>query len=109
MSQKILTITATIFMALLFLSACKNNLVYYKESKIFELQDYADSKGEINYSVYDWQAINDAVADGIQEVQLNNNYLKIMKNLFFYFFYIQIRYIRFNRVYYFSNRISWFF
>jgi hypothetical protein len=44
--------------------ACTENLDNYKKTKMNELQEYADSKDEDNYSIENWQIICQAVLEG---------------------------------------------
>lgn len=71
MFKKLIGIVGASIMLLgvLVLTACDDeSLADYKATKSQALQEYADSKGESNYTVENWATLQQAVTDGKQAV-----------------------------------------
>lgn len=79
-----LIISFTLLISVFIVSGCNIvSLEDYKEIKIQALQDYADAKGEENYSIKNWEKVCDAVIIGkiaIDEAMAKSQVDTVLKN-----------------------------
>ncbi|MGI6710419.1 MAG: hypothetical protein ACOX4W_03130 [Bacilli bacterium] len=75
MYKKLIGIVGALIMlfGIFGLAGCAESLDKYKDAKIIELQTYADSKGESNYTVENWETIGIATENGKMSIEASNN------------------------------------